>query len=87
MRQLAVVDAAARSGPGVAPQVGGTSTSETASGEEYESDEESVSSSFFHQDPEWCYVQLNVLLYLYDNLHVRSNWSLFCVRPPRVYKG
>lgn len=56
MQGLAIVEAVARRGPEVAPQVGGTSTVETASDVEYESDEESVSSSFFEQDPEWFYV-------------------------------
>lgn len=87
MQQLAIVEAAAWSGPGVAPQVGEISTVETASGEEHESDEESVSSSFFHQDPEWFYVQMDVLLGMYENLHDRSSWWMWCARPPGVYKG
>lgn len=80
MQELAAVEAAARNR-------GGPDAVGTASEEEHESEQESVTSSFFEQDPEWFYVQLNVLLGLYNQLHDRSSWSLWCVRPPEVYKG
>lgn len=66
---------------------GGPEAVGTASGEEHGNEEQSVSSSFFEQNLEWFYVQLNVFLVLYNQLHDCSNWPLWRVKPPEVYKG
>lgn len=55
-------------------------------GDEGEGEDEGDSGSLY-SDPEMFNVQLNVLLELYDRLHDRSSWDLWCVRPPGVFRG
>lgn len=93
MQTVATVEArrAERAARGGSMGVGGSGDGEepvVTSGEGNESEEgdESDSDSLY-SDPELFHVQVNVLLELYDRLHDRSSWNLWCVRPPGVFRG
>lgn len=93
MQTVATVEAeraerAARGGsmgvgdPGDAEEPVVSGDEEDKRGEEDESDSGSL-----YSDPELFHAQVNVLLELYNRLHDRSSWNLWCVRPPGVFRG